>query len=69
MNNFKLKIKQQIILLVCCFSLYSFSQPLTLSNQAEISVLTCGTGDEMYALFGHTALRVKDTQQKFRCGL
>ena len=37
------------------------SQKITLSNSAEISVLTCGTGTEIYSLFGHTAIRIKDS--------
>lgn len=64
MNNFKSNIKQQILLWICCFSfLGGFAQPASLSNQAEMSVLTCGIGDEMYTLFGHTALRVSDPAQ------
>lgn len=31
-----------------------------LSAQAKVSVLTCGQGKELYALFGHTAIRVVD---------
>jgi len=57
-------LKQQILFLVCCFSfISSFAQPKHLSNTAEISVLTCGTGAEMYTLFGHTGLRIKDDSQ------
>lgn len=64
MNKLLITWKQQILIIICCFSFITASaQPLSLSNKAEISVLTCGTGDEMYALFGHTALRVKDTDQ------
>lgn len=64
MNNFLIKFKQQIVLLVCCFSFLQLkAQPSYLSEQAEISVLTCGVGNEMYTLFGHTALRVKDFNQ------
>lgn len=64
MNNLFKNFKQQIVLLVCCFSFMCIqAQPATLSENAEISVLTCGTGDEMYTLFGHTALRIKDTDQ------
>ncbi|MDA7744632.1 DUF4105 domain-containing protein [bacterium] len=33
---------------------------LTISNQAEISLLTCSPGDELYSLFGHSAMRLKD---------
>lgn len=39
----------------------SSGQNVTLSNNAHISVLTCGTGNESYSLFGHTAIRVSDT--------
>ncbi|WP_410880438.1 DUF4105 domain-containing protein [Myroides sp. DW712] len=31
-----------------------------LSDKAKVSVLTCGTGSQLYALFGHTAIRVYD---------
>ncbi|WP_177764130.1 DUF4105 domain-containing protein [Flavobacterium sp. I3-2] len=53
-------IKQQILLLICCFSFVSYAQSLKLSDNAQISVLTCGSGDEMYSIFGHTAIRVTD---------
>lgn len=37
------------------------AQHLTLSPQAEISVITCGRGsDELYTAFGHSAIRVVD---------
>ena len=32
----------------------------TLSREARISLLTCAPGDQLYSLFGHTAVRVKD---------
>ncbi|MFA8434590.1 MAG: DUF4105 domain-containing protein [Marinifilaceae bacterium] len=35
----------------------------TLSNQAEISLLTCSPGEELYSLFGHSAIRVKDPKK------
>lgn len=64
MNNLVSKFKQQIVLLICCFSfLYTSAQPDTLSEKAEISVLTCGTANELHTLFGHTALRIKDVDQ------
>lgn len=31
-----------------------------LSDQAKVSVVTCGPGKEIYAIFGHTALRIQD---------
>lgn len=64
MNNLVSKFKQQIVLLICCFSfITAAAQPETLSENAEISVLTCGTANEMHTLFGHTALRIKDVNQ------
>lgn len=33
---------------------------LTLSPKAEISILTCSPGTELYSLFGHSAIRVQD---------
>lgn len=35
-------------------------QNIQLSKNAHISVITCGTGNESYSLFGHTAVRVND---------
>jgi hypothetical protein len=33
---------------------------ITLSDSARISLLTCGPGDELYAKFGHSAIRIYD---------
>ncbi|TDE53976.1 DUF4105 domain-containing protein [Flavobacterium sp. GT3P67] len=53
---------KKIVLFTLLFSsLYSFSQSIELSKNTQVSVLTCGTGNESYSLFGHTALRVRDT--------
>jgi len=49
------------ILLITLFTNQANSQKITLSNTAEVSVLTCGTGSEIYSLFGHTAIRIKDS--------
>ena len=38
----------------------SFSQYITYSDTTEISVLTCGPGEELYSTFGHSAFRIKD---------
>lgn len=53
-------LKQQILIMVCCFSFIGYSQGIKLSENAQISVITCGSGNEMYSIFGHTAIRVKD---------
>ncbi|MCD2422897.1 DUF4105 domain-containing protein [Niabella pedocola] len=38
-----------------------WAQPDTAAGTYRISVLTCGTGDELYTSFGHTAVRVVDS--------
>lgn len=40
------------------------AKAFTLSEEAEISILTCSPGSELYSLFGHTAIRVFDPQEK-----
>ena len=40
---------------------FNFAQNLQLSPETHVSVITCGTGNESYSLFGHTALRVQDS--------
>ena len=40
--------------------LFSEGGQLRLSPAAKVSVITCGAGDEIYSVFGHTALRITD---------
>lgn len=49
-----------ITFLLCFLWLTTFGQYQILSDKAEISLLTCDSGNELYSLFGHTALRVND---------
>lgn len=39
-----------------------FSQAPELSEKAQISVLTCATGNQLFSSFGHTAVRVQDME-------
>jgi uncharacterized protein DUF4105 len=48
------------LLLLTLLPTVGFAQSGSLSENAEISVLTCDTGNELYSLFGHTAIRVDD---------
>lgn len=54
--------KNLLYLLIYVFGCFSTinGQNVTLSNQAQISILTCGSGDQLYSIFGHTALRIYD---------
>ena len=56
-RNF-LKYKFTFLLLIVTF--ISFANNKKLSKDAVISILTCDEGEEIYSLFGHIALRVKD---------
>jgi len=49
-------------LLLLFFLLQSscFYGQMPLAKTAEISILTCEEGNELYSLFGHTAIRIKD---------
>lgn len=59
-----MKTKFFYLLLVCLFLQQTiFSQEL--SQNAVISVLTQDEGDELYAYFGHTAIRIKDDSLSF----
>lgn len=50
-----------IIFLLLPFS--SNAQPRLLSDATSVSILTCGSGDQLHALFGHTAIRFRDPSQ------
>lgn len=56
-----LAIKLFILLLFIGISYTTSAQ--VLSPESEISLLTCGPGEELYATFGHSAIRVNDTTQ------
>lgn len=53
-------IKKLLFLLLFLVQFHSFSQNSLLSDSATVSVFTCGKGDELYTVFGHTAIRIKD---------
>lgn len=51
------------MLLVLVNCLAGFSQSRKVSPAAQISVLTCGPGKDLYSAFGHSAFRVEDPAQ------
>ena len=53
-------LKKTLLLLLLTFSLPTFSQSPRLSENTQISIFTCGRGEQLYSTFGHTALRIKD---------
>lgn len=53
-------IKKLLATLFIIASFFSFAQSITLSNEAKVSILTCGTGPQSYAMYGHTGIRIQD---------
>lgn len=55
------KSKTSYLLLLFFLLQFSFIYgQMPLAKTAKISILTCEEGDELYSLFGHTAIRIKD---------
>lgn len=52
--------KTVLLLGLCLIGISVYAQPVQLSAKAEISILTCGPGNELYTRFGHSAFRVQD---------
>ncbi|KAA1243609.1 DUF4105 domain-containing protein [Aquimarina sp. RZ0] len=48
-----------LFFILYCYKAFSFSDP-TLSDQAYVSVLSCGKSEALYGTFGHSAIRIKD---------
>jgi len=55
---------KKIFFFLLLFSSIAFSQEQKLSPLTEVSIFTCGRGDQLYSTFGHTALRIKDTENQ-----
>lgn len=53
--------KKILFALLILISFNGFSQNISLSNQAKVSILTCGLGPESYAMYGHTGIRIQDS--------
>ena len=53
-------MKKLLSTLFITASFFSFAQSTVLSNDAKVSILTCGTGPESYAMYGHTGIRIQD---------
>jgi len=50
------------ILIAFCLLIYSFTLSAQNNiNHTRISLITCGPGEDLYSLFGHTAIRVIDS--------
>ncbi len=69
LNNFRRilqrkKVKRVFGVLIVFFTWFAnASHAQTAQPHLRISLLTCGPGDELYSIFGHTALRIIDSSQ------
>ena len=54
-------IRRACLFLLILVSVTSSAQPL--GDSLRVSLLTCSPGDEVYSLYGHTALRVRDVRE------
>ncbi|MCL1943591.1 MAG: DUF4105 domain-containing protein [Candidatus Azobacteroides sp.] len=52
-----------IFIFIGCLNMHA--QSIFLSDSVTVSLLTCRPGEEVYALYGHTALRVHDLKNGF----
>ncbi len=57
-----LKFSAICIILCLVFGCQSLNAQI-LSKNAEISLITCNPGEELYSVFGHSAIRVKDVDK------
>lgn len=58
-----IKMKTNRIIIIFIFSVFFCSaKAQQLGDNAQISLLTCGAGNELYSIFGHCAIRVCDEE-------
>jgi hypothetical protein len=54
-------ILKHFFYILLLFSWAASAQNLNVSGAAQISLLTCAPGEELYSTFGHSAVRINDT--------
>ncbi|MCW5515889.1 DUF4105 domain-containing protein [Muriicola sp. Z0-33] len=58
-----MQLKNCILLFFLWISTVALGQPDKLNSNAQVSVITCGPGQDLYASFGHSAFRIQDPAQ------
>ncbi|MCD6555811.1 MAG: DUF4105 domain-containing protein, partial [Bacteroidales bacterium] len=51
---------KQLLLFIVFFLISEINFGQVLSPYAEVSIITCAPGNELYSTFGHSAIRIKD---------
>ena len=57
----KLFKKSMFAFVIACLTLISFSSNAQDSSRLRVSLLTCSPGEELYSIFGHSAIRIIDS--------
>lgn len=55
-----LKVLMSIVMIWIVTLCASGQRDTSTASYMQVSILTCGSGEELYALFGHSAIRVRD---------
>lgn len=55
---------RRLYLFILCLAAWIGAEARSLSEEAQISLLTCTPGEELYARYGHTAIRLQDPQNR-----
>lgn len=55
-----MNMRQLLLIFISILGFQAQIQAQTLSPDANISILTCNAGTEVYSMYGHTAIRVSD---------
>lgn len=53
-----------LFILISTFVFQTNTHAQTLSPDASVSILTCDPGQDVYSMYGHTAIRITDPEQK-----
>lgn len=53
-------LKKLLLGFLLFISFLSAAQEIPFSPNSQISIITCGAGDQLYSTFGHTAIRIQD---------
>ncbi len=59
--TYKSSLTHTLILVFSWITMGAYAQREALSDNAIVSVITCGPGTELYSSFGHSAFRVQDS--------
>ncbi len=57
-------LMSRYVILLFLSGMFTASTAQKLSNQARVSIITCAPYEELYAAFGHSAMRITDPENK-----